>query len=73
LLKLLPIPSVDLIRFSGREKWVAVPADRRLHRDELKEIIEGTLKNEPADFWLERLRHLPAGKVRSLDDALRAD
>ena len=49
------------------------PADRRLHRDELKEIIEGALKNEPADFWLERLRHLPAGKVRSLDNALRAD
>jgi len=49
------------------------PADRRLHRDELKEIIEGAFKNEPADFWLERLRHLPAGKVRSLDDALRAD
>ena len=49
------------------------PSDRRLHRDELKEIIEGALKKEPADFWLERLRHLPAGKVRSLDDALRAD
>ena len=49
------------------------PSDRRLHRDELKEIIEGALKNEPADFWLERLRHLPAGKVRSLDKALRAD
>ena len=49
------------------------PADRRLHRDALKEIIETVLKNEPADFWLQRLRHLPAGKVRSLDEALRAD
>ena len=49
------------------------PADRRLHRDALKEIIETVLKNEPADFWLRRLRHLPAGKVRSLDEALRAD
>ena len=49
------------------------PADRRLHRDELKAIIEGALKNEPADFWLGRLRHRPAGKVRSLDNALRAD
>lgn len=51
----------------------STPADRRLHRDELKEIIESVLKNEPADFWLGRLRHLPAGKVRSLDDALNAD
>ena len=49
------------------------PADRRLHRNALKEIIETVLKNEPADFWLQRLRHLPAGKVRSLDEALRAD
>ncbi|MCS5567482.1 MAG: CoA transferase [Pseudomonadales bacterium] len=49
------------------------PADRRLHRNVLKEIIESVLKNEPADFWVQRLRHLPAGKVRSLDDALRAD
>ena len=49
------------------------PADRRLHRNVLKEIIESVLKNEPADFWVRRLRHLPAGKVRSLDDALRAD
>ena len=49
------------------------PVDRRLHRDALKEIIETVLKNEPADFWLQRLRHLPAGKVRSLDEALRAD
>ena len=49
------------------------PADRRLHRNVLKEIIETVLKNEPADFWLQRLSHLPAGKVRSLDEALRAD
>jgi crotonobetainyl-CoA:carnitine CoA-transferase CaiB-like acyl-CoA transferase len=44
---------------------------RRLeNRPALFEILNGIFSAESADSWMERLRHLPAGRVRSVTDAL---
>ncbi|MDH4143932.1 MAG: CoA transferase [Acidimicrobiia bacterium] len=52
-------------RFAG-------PAARSRHRDELKEELERTLTTRPAADWLGRMGHLPAGAVRTIDQALQA-
>lgn len=48
----------------------ARPSERLKHRPQLKAAIESTLVTQPADYWLARTRHLPSGKVRTLDQAL---
>jgi crotonobetainyl-CoA:carnitine CoA-transferase CaiB-like acyl-CoA transferase len=45
---------------------------RREHREELLVLIEDIFLGEPAAHWLKRLRHLPAGVVRTMDQALAA-
>ncbi|MEM8925854.1 MAG: CoA transferase [Actinomycetota bacterium] len=47
-------------------------AGRAEHRDALKEEIEGVLITRPADEWLAEMAHLPAGAVRTIDEALRS-
>jgi succinate--hydroxymethylglutarate CoA-transferase len=48
-------------------------AKQRLqNRPPLKALIEDILVTQPASYWLDRMRHLPAGRVRTLDDALRS-
>ena len=48
-----------------------VDASGRLrHRAQLKTLIEDILVTQPASYWLDRMRHLPAGRVRTLDAAL---
>jgi len=46
------------------------PKSRLKNRVELKGLIESVLMVKPASYWLNRMRHLPAGKVRTLDQAL---
>jgi succinate--hydroxymethylglutarate CoA-transferase len=46
------------------------PKARLEHRVKLKALIEDVLLTEPASYWLKRMRHLPAGRVRTLDQAL---
>ena len=49
------------------------PRARLKNRIELKSLIEAVLMTEPAEYWLAQMRHLPAGKVRTLDQALTSD
>ena len=50
----------------------AIPAARLKNRAALWEILEGELMKQPAEHWLERMRDLPAGQVRTLDKALQS-
>ena len=45
---------------------------RYRHRPVLKAEIEGVLTQHPQAYWLPKLRHLPAGAVRTIDQALNA-
>lgn len=45
---------------------------RRQHRAVLLETIQDIFEREPADHWIAKLRHLPAGLVRTMDQALAA-
>ncbi|MCP3854917.1 MAG: CoA transferase [Actinomycetia bacterium] len=48
------------------------PAGRSRNRDELKVELEATLTTRPASDWLAEMGHLPAGAVRTIDQALQA-
>lgn len=47
-------------------------AARLQHRSELYALIEPVIKTESAAYWLQRMRHLPVGVVRTIDVALEA-
>ncbi|MEQ9122950.1 MAG: CoA transferase, partial [Alphaproteobacteria bacterium] len=49
------------------------PADRLTHRPELFQILADIFKTRPRDEWLKRMRHLPAGPVRLLGEALESE
>ena len=51
------------------ERFVA-PGPRSRNRDALKVEIETALRQRPADEWLAEMQHLPAGGVRTIDQAL---
>jgi crotonobetainyl-CoA:carnitine CoA-transferase CaiB-like acyl-CoA transferase len=48
----------------------ATPGGRSRNRDALKVEIEQALKQRPASEWLAQMDHLPAGAVRTVDQAL---
>jgi len=48
------------------------PAARARNRDQLKIEIESALTTRPAQAWLAEMTHLPAGGVRTIDQALQA-
>ncbi len=50
----------------------ASPAGRSKHRDALTTEIQAELATRPAAEWLGRMGHLPAGAVRTIDQALQA-
>jgi crotonobetainyl-CoA:carnitine CoA-transferase CaiB-like acyl-CoA transferase len=50
----------------------ATPGGRSRHRDALKVEIERALKMRPASEWLAAMSDLPAGGVRTVDQALTA-
>lgn len=47
----------------------ARPSARLANRDALRHEIESLLMQQPADHWVALTRHLPAGKVRTMDEA----
>ena len=56
----------------ARDPRFADPAGRSRNRDDLKVEIENSLRTRPAADWLEAMSHLPAGGVRTIDQALQA-
>ena len=48
------------------------PGARSRHRDALKAEIDRVLITRPAAEWLVEMSHLPAGAVRTIDQALRS-
>ena len=48
------------------------PAARSRNRDALKVELERTLATRPAAEWLSQMGHLPAGGIRTVDQALQA-
>ncbi len=67
----------DLCSVIGRadladDERFATPGGRSRHRDTLKDEIELALRNRPAAEWLAEMAHLPAGGVRTIDQALQA-
>ena len=48
------------------------PSTRARNRDVLKVELEQVLVNRPAADWLAEMSHLPAGGVRTVDEALQA-
>ncbi len=51
----------------------ASAAARLEHRDELTALIAARLVQRPAEYWLEKMRGLPAGRLRRLDEALASE
>jgi succinate--hydroxymethylglutarate CoA-transferase len=67
----------DFCRLIGRSDLIdderfAAPSGRSRHRDALKVEIERALTTRPAADWLAEMGHLPAGGVRTIDQALQA-
>jgi crotonobetainyl-CoA:carnitine CoA-transferase CaiB-like acyl-CoA transferase len=67
----------EFCRLIGRPDLIAderfaTPAGRSRNRDALKVEIEAALTTRPAAEWLAAMRHLPAGGVRTIDQALHA-
>ncbi|MDH3679156.1 MAG: CoA transferase [Acidimicrobiia bacterium] len=67
----------DLCTVIGRDDLPADPrfdgpAARSRHRDALKVEIEQSLLTRSAEEWLAEMAHLPAGGVRTIDEALHA-
>lgn len=67
----------DLCEVIGRPDLVTDPrfdgpSHRSQHRDALKTELERALTTRPAEAWLANMGHLPAGPVRTIDQALQA-
>ncbi len=67
----------DLCRVIGRSDLIdderfTAPSGRTRNRDALKVEIEQALTTRPAADWLAEMDHLPAGGVRTIDEALAA-
>jgi crotonobetainyl-CoA:carnitine CoA-transferase CaiB-like acyl-CoA transferase len=68
---------VDLCAVIGRpdlpiDDRFSSPSGRSRNRDALKDEIEAALTTKPAEVWLADMAHLPAGAVRTIDEALQA-
>lgn len=57
---------VDDPRFKG-------PTERLANRPELFEILATAFKTKPRAEWMKRMRHLPAGPVRMVGEALESE
>ncbi len=59
----------------GHPEWVKDPrfgtvADRVANKPELTRLMEDVLKTDTKENWAQKLRHLPAGPIRSMKEAL---
>ena len=49
------------------------PAARLVNRPELFALLNGIFGSQPRKYWLSKMRHLPAGPVRSIAEALESE
>jgi succinate--hydroxymethylglutarate CoA-transferase len=66
---------IDTCKALGHPEWVADPrfatvADRVAHKPALTRLMEDVLKTDTKESWALKLRHLPAGPIRTMKEAL---
>ncbi|MFO1080266.1 MAG: CoA transferase [Reyranellaceae bacterium] len=66
---------VDACKALGHPEWATDPrfaalADRVANKPALTELIEGVLRTDTKENWAHKLRHLPAGPIRTMKEAL---
>ncbi len=66
---------VDTCKALGHPEWVTDPrfatiADRVANKPALMKIMEDVLKTDTKENWALKLRHLPAGPIRTMKEAL---
>jgi len=65
----------DTAKAMGHPEWVTDPrfstvANRVANKPELTRLMEEVLKTDTKENWAEKLRHLPAGPIRTMKEAL---
>ncbi len=66
---------VDTCKALGHPEWADDPrfdtvANRVAHKPELTRLMEDVLRTDTKENWAQKLRHLPAGPIRSMKEAL---
>jgi len=66
---------VDTCKAMGHPEWAtdprfAVIADRVANKKLLKEMMEEVLRTDTKENWTQKFRHLPAGPIRTMKEAL---
>ena len=65
----------DTARALGRPEWITDPrfdtvANRVANKPELTRLMEEVLTTDTKENWAQKLRHLPAGPIRTMKEAL---
>jgi crotonobetainyl-CoA:carnitine CoA-transferase CaiB-like acyl-CoA transferase len=65
----------DTCKALGHPEWASDPrfaalADRVANKPELTRLMEDVLKTDTKENWAHKLRHLPAGPIRTMKEAL---
>ncbi|MDP2330152.1 MAG: CoA transferase [Reyranella sp.] len=65
----------DTAKAMGHPEWVTDPrfstvANRVANKPELTRLMEQVLKTDTKENWAQKLRHLPAGPIRTMKEAL---
>ena len=65
----------DTCKAMGHPEWATDPrfatiADRVANKPELTRLMEEVLKTDTKENWTQKLRHLPAGPIRTMKEAL---
>jgi len=65
----------DTCKALGHPEWATDPrfaalADRVANKPELTRLMEDVLKTDTKENWAHKLRHLPAGPIRTMKEAL---
>ncbi|MBS0547326.1 MAG: CoA transferase [Proteobacteria bacterium] len=66
---------VDTCKAMGHPEWATDPrfatvADRVANKPVLTKLMEDVLKTDTKENWTQKLRHLPAGPIRTMKEAL---
>jgi crotonobetainyl-CoA:carnitine CoA-transferase CaiB-like acyl-CoA transferase len=66
---------VDTCKAMGHPEWATDPRfatiqDRVANKPELTRLMEEVLKTDTKENWTQKLRHLPAGPIRTMKEAL---
>jgi glutaryl-CoA transferase len=65
----------DTCKALGHPEWASDPrfaalADRVANKPQLTQLMEDVLKTDTKENWAHKLRHLPAGPIRTMKEAL---